>query len=114
MERELGRHRQLVSPIKMIPLGCKSPLLKHVVSFRSQVFMILKNKNSELELAFKFRVDDFDYTIYATLDNMKCFGCGMEGHLIRSCRKRNESGHTGQAPQQVAQSLGVGKRKSLW
>ncbi|KAL6489719.1 hypothetical protein MHYP_G00000640 [Metynnis hypsauchen] len=32
-----------MSPIKKVPLGCKSPLLKHVVSFRRHVFMILKD-----------------------------------------------------------------------
>ena len=25
---------------------------------------------------------------------MKCFGCGMEGHLIRSCPERKEAGPT--------------------
>ncbi|KAK5869138.1 hypothetical protein PBY51_010092 [Eleginops maclovinus] len=50
LERELARHGQLVSPIKMIPLGCKSPHLKHVVSFRRQVLMILKKDEGELNL----------------------------------------------------------------
>lgn len=47
---ELARIEQLVSPIKMIPLGFKSPHLKHVMSFRRQVFMILKD-NEQLNLA---------------------------------------------------------------
>uniref|UniRef100_A0A9J7YHV5 RRM domain-containing protein n=1 Tax=Cyprinus carpio carpio TaxID=630221 RepID=A0A9J7YHV5_CYPCA len=32
--RILSRYGKLVSPIKMIPIGSGSPLLKHVVSFR--------------------------------------------------------------------------------
>ncbi|KAK3530558.1 hypothetical protein QTP86_027926, partial [Hemibagrus guttatus] len=40
--KELSRYGRMVSPIKKIPLGCKSPLVKHLVSFRRMVFMLLK------------------------------------------------------------------------
>lgn len=40
------------SPIKVIPLGCKSPHLKYIVSFRSRAFVILKNKNWKVKLWF--------------------------------------------------------------
>ncbi|KAI3362870.1 hypothetical protein L3Q82_001915 [Scortum barcoo] len=33
-----ARHGQLVSPIRLVPLSCKSPHLKHVVSFRRQMW----------------------------------------------------------------------------
>lgn len=85
LERELSRHGKLVSKIKKISLGCKLPQLKHVVSFRRHVFMILNNHNEELNLAMKFKIDDFDYVIFATSESMKCFGCGREGHVIRAC-----------------------------
>ena len=91
--RELSRHGQIVSTIHKIPLGCKSPLLQHVVSFRRRVFMILKNDAEELNLALRFRIDNFDYVIFATTETMKCFGCGLEGHLVRSC-----PGNTAEAP----------------
>ncbi|TWW81691.1 Transposon TX1 uncharacterized 82 kDa protein ORF 1 [Takifugu flavidus] len=71
--------------MRLIPLGSKSLLLSHVVSFRRQVSMILNNNEEELKLALRFRVDDFDYTVFVTTDSQKCFGCGEEGHLIRSC-----------------------------
>lgn len=85
LEKELGRHGKLVSPIKMIPISSKSPHLKHVMSFRRQVLMIPKKSNEELNLIFKFKVDDFEYTVHVTSETMKCFGCGSVGHLIRSC-----------------------------
>lgn len=88
LERELGRHGKLVSQIKMIPFSCKSPHLKHVVSFRRQVQMILKNSNEELNLVFKFKVDDYEYTVHVTSETMKCFGCGSVGHQIRLCPER--------------------------
>lgn len=47
--------------------------------------MIPKKSNEELNLIFKFKVDDFEYTVHVTSETMKCFGCGSVGHLIRSC-----------------------------
>lgn len=32
LEKELFRHKQLLSPIKLIPLGCKSPHLQYNMS----------------------------------------------------------------------------------
>ncbi|KAK3560532.1 hypothetical protein QTP86_010414 [Hemibagrus guttatus] len=40
--KELSRYGGTVSPIKKIPLGCMSPLVKHLVSFRRMVFMVFK------------------------------------------------------------------------
>ncbi|KAL6455155.1 hypothetical protein MHYP_G00364080 [Metynnis hypsauchen] len=88
LSRELSWFGQIMSPIKKVPLGCKSPLLKHVVSFRRHVFMILKDSADELNASFKFRIDNLDYTVFATTETMKCFGCGGDGHLIRSCPER--------------------------
>lgn len=84
--QELSRYGKIVSPIKKIPLGCKSPLVKHLVSFRRQVFMILKDGEDELDLVFKFKIDSFDYVVFASSDTtIKCFGCGKIGHLSRNC-----------------------------
>ncbi len=45
-----------LSQMKRIPLGCKSPLLKHVVCFRRQLYMILKCDLDELNLSFKLKL----------------------------------------------------------
>lgn len=84
----LSRYGKIVSPIKMIPIGCKSPLLKHVVSFRRYVYMVLQDNLDELDLALIFRQDEFNYVIFVTTNNMKCFACGETGHLIRACSGR--------------------------
>lgn len=68
----------------MVSLGCKLSKLKHVVSHRRQVYMVLKDPAHDLNLSFSFKVDGFNYVVFAPLQNMKCFGCGAEGHLIWS------------------------------
>ncbi|KAK3574687.1 hypothetical protein QTP86_013048 [Hemibagrus guttatus] len=45
---ELSRYGRLVSPIKRIPLGCKSSLVKHLVSFRRMVYMVFKEEQGIL------------------------------------------------------------------
>uniref|UniRef100_A0A8C9ZEA2 CCHC-type domain-containing protein n=1 Tax=Sander lucioperca TaxID=283035 RepID=A0A8C9ZEA2_SANLU len=88
LAKELSRYGQLMSPIKMVLLGCKSPKLKHVVCHRRQAFMILKDNAADLNLTFSFKVEGFSYVVFVTSDSMKCFGCGEEGHLVRSCSRR--------------------------
>ncbi|KAL7824863.1 hypothetical protein SRHO_G00343720 [Serrasalmus rhombeus] len=56
---ELSRYGKVVSPIRKIPLGCKNPLIRHLVSFRRLVFMVLKD-GEDLDLVLKFRVDGFE------------------------------------------------------
>ena len=70
--RELSRHGKIMSPIRKLPSGCKSPLLRHVVSHRRQVHMILNKKDSELSLVFQLRVDDFDYAVFVNSGTLKC------------------------------------------
>lgn len=94
IERELLRYGQIVSAIKKIPVGCKSPLLKHVVSFKRQVFMVLKQGHEELNLSFKFTIDGFDYVIFVTTETMKCFNCNKEGHLYRFCPEKEKEKET--------------------
>lgn len=40
--------------------------------------MILNRRDEELNLCFHVRLDDFDYVLFATSSNMKCFGCGQD------------------------------------
>ncbi len=89
LNKELSRFGKIVSPMKKITLGSKSDLIKHVVSFRRFIYMILKDNRTELNLNLKLRVDDFDYTVFVSTDGMKCFGCGKTGHLVRVCPDKN-------------------------
>ncbi|KAI4894565.1 hypothetical protein NFI96_032220 [Prochilodus magdalenae] len=89
--RELSRFGKLVSPIQKIPLGCKSPLVRHLVLFRRVVY---KDGADTLDVTFKLRVDGFDYPVFISSDtDIRCFGCGLVGHLVHICpARRNEAG----------------------
>lgn len=66
LAKELSRFGQLVSLIKMVSLGCKSPLLKHVVYHQRQVYMLLKDNTSDLNLSCNFKIDGFGYMVFTS------------------------------------------------
>ena len=49
IEDKLSGYGRLVSSMRKISLGGKSSLLKHVISFRRQVYMVLDNGEEELD-----------------------------------------------------------------
>lgn len=68
--KELSRYGQLVFPIRMVSLGCKSPKLKHIFCHRRQVMMILKDKESDLNLSFSLNFNGYNYMVFASSQKM--------------------------------------------
>jgi len=87
--RELPQQGKIVSPFKIVLSGCKSPLLKQVVSHRRKVYMIY-NRHQDLKIVFHVKVEDFEYVLFATTSIIQCFGCGQEGHVARACPEKGK------------------------
>ncbi len=83
--KELLRFGKIASPMRMIPLGCKNTALKHVMSFRRQIFMFLSSQDRSLEVSFRVKHEDNSYMVYASSESLKCFDCGDVGHKRFSC-----------------------------
>lgn len=52
--------------------------------------MILKSETDELSVAFKFKMDGYDYIVFASSETMRCFGCRQEGHVRRASPERTD------------------------
>lgn len=91
IERALLLYGKFASTVKTIPLGCKNTALKHVMSFRRQVAMFLKQP--ELEVSFRVSHEGKTYMVYASTGSLKCFECGDVGHKRSKCpHKAGSSG----------------------
>lgn len=98
IQRELSRFGKFASSMRMVSLGCKNPDLKHVLSFRRQVFMFLDSPAQTLDISLRITHDNKSYMIYATTGSPRCFLCGDLGHIRVQCPKQPaDSSSTGNA-----------------
>lgn len=88
--KELQRFGKIASPVKLISLGCKNVALKHVLSFRRQVYMFLSSPERDLDVSFRVNHGENSYMVYASAENWKCFECGEIGHKRGACPKKIE------------------------
>ncbi|KAI4885592.1 hypothetical protein NFI96_030074 [Prochilodus magdalenae] len=98
--KELARFSKFARAMKMIPLGCKSAAVKHVLSFRRQVFMFLTRCDQHLAISFRCKHGDGSYVVFASTERLRCFECGDIGHTQFGCAHR--------AAQQADQQAGSG------
>jgi len=100
--KELVKHGKVVSWLKMILSGWKSPQMRHMWSHRRHLFMILNNRSGELCLRVYIKVAGHDYPTYISSGNGRCFICG---HRAWDCHRRraaeqNTSGAASQGQNQ--------------
>ncbi|KAL7838606.1 hypothetical protein AOLI_G00270100 [Acnodon oligacanthus] len=70
--KELAWFGKFASDMKMIPLGCKNSAVRHVLSFRRQVFMFLNNRHQSLEVSFRCKHGDGSYIVFASSERLRC------------------------------------------
>uniref|UniRef100_A0AAQ4RI02 Aminopeptidase n=1 Tax=Gasterosteus aculeatus aculeatus TaxID=481459 RepID=A0AAQ4RI02_GASAC len=101
---ELSKYGKVVSPVKKVSSGCKSPLLRHVVSHKRQLLMVLNNRTKELNLMFGVEVEDFVNVVFELFQvwQERTSRQNMSGKgLCRECRRTRcgvsgRSGKTGE------------------
>ncbi|KAI4885370.1 hypothetical protein NFI96_008195 [Prochilodus magdalenae] len=116
IKNELARFGKFASAMKMIPLGCKSTAVKHVLSFRRQVFMFLASCDQHLDISFRCKHGDSSYVVFASTERLRCFECGDIGHKQFGCPHRaaqradQQAGSSGGSVGEAAAASGPDRR----
>ncbi|CAM4599594.1 unnamed protein product [Lepidochelys olivacea] len=81
----LGKPISVLSPL---PLGCKDPALRHVLSFRRQVQLQLPpaaRDGEALEGSFLIPYQGAHYRVHYSTGEARCYLCRAMGHVRRDC-----------------------------
>ncbi|KAG6930472.1 hypothetical protein G0U57_003620, partial [Chelydra serpentina] len=88
----LGRPISVVSPL---PLGCKDPALRHILSFRRQVQLQMPpaaRDGEALEGSFMVPYKGARYRVYYSTGEARCYLCQAMGQVRRDCRLARQGG----------------------
>ena len=84
--RELSRFgKPIVDSMKTISASIKHESLRHVLSHRRQVFVVLKPEYSDIDGMINIKYNEHNYRVYVSSSVMRCFRCGAVSHLIAGC-----------------------------
>ncbi|CAM4711854.1 unnamed protein product [Lepidochelys kempii] len=81
----LGKPISIISPL---PLGCKDPTLRHILSFRRQVQLLpppAARDGEALEGSFLVPYQGARYRVYYSTGESQCYLCRSAGHVRRDC-----------------------------
>ena len=73
IRKELSCFGKFASGFRVLLAGFQADAVKHVVSFRRQVFMFLNNNEPQLNAHLKVRHGERLYTGFASTDSLWCF-----------------------------------------
>ncbi len=83
---ELSRFgKPIVDSMKTINASIKHESLRHVLSHRRQVFVVLKPEYSDIDGMINIKYNEHNYRVYVSSSVMRCFRCGSISHLIAGC-----------------------------
>jgi len=77
----LGEVRSGVTPI---PLGLRDASLRHIFSFRRQVFVSLA-REEYLEGGFNVAYEGVVHRVFWSADSVRCHACKEVGHVTKNC-----------------------------
>lgn len=94
----------LVNTLKYVSASMNDPSLKHIVSHRREVQILLSDEYKKgIDGFINVKLYEKWYKIYVTTDHLTCFKCKSKGHTIKFCPETTqEADKTGQ--QQAAQN----------
>ena len=75
---------RIVSPISFITVGFTETGFTHILSFRRQVYIYPDDAN-KLAASLQVNYNDTSYWIFISTDNLECFQCKRQGHLVKHC-----------------------------
>ncbi|KAI5756508.1 hypothetical protein M8J77_025578 [Diaphorina citri] len=84
---EISKYAHPVSPMTYVHSGLRDERLSHIFSYRRQIFV--QDKDA-VPNSITVTQNGETNTIYLTVDNMKCYSCGQEGHAVRMCPNRSQ------------------------
>ena len=80
----LERLGVLKSPIRPVSLGYREPAQRHILSFKRQVSIELRN-DAECEASFVFPFEGKSYKIFYMTNELCCFVCKAKDHMRADC-----------------------------
>ena len=83
-----------------INASIKHEALKHVLSHRRQVYMVLHNEYKDFNGPLIISFENRDYKVHVSTESMKCFKCGFENHSRKNCPLNSDSGSPPPPPPQ--------------
>ncbi|KAI5705827.1 hypothetical protein M8J75_012791 [Diaphorina citri] len=80
--QEISKYGRPISPITYVNTGLRDERLRHIYTYKRQVFVDNKDAiPNSIQVSFGSELN----TIYLTIDSLKCYSCGIEGHSIKNC-----------------------------
>ncbi|KAI5702779.1 hypothetical protein M8J76_014334 [Diaphorina citri] len=78
----ISKYGRPISPITYVNTGLRDERLRHIYTYKRQVFV--DNKDA-IPNSIQVSLGSELNTIYLTIDSLKCYSCGLEGHPIKIC-----------------------------